>query len=740
MEERKMDMDEVNVLGTEVKYDNPVWSFLKKYNLIATLVLLLFGFWWLVSKYYYGEPLLNWIREVFQVEESLIGSWAEILVNSWGLIETTSGEALVTWTTVSQVVANKDFYAQFLDMMNDKANKMKFTFDSTKVNIDTNMIDHSYIWDLYLASPILSISWNVSSGAQEVYVYALKVDQDAVNDNIANNELKLLSEAKLQKFKAGDKVRKYNINPNFDNIDPGQNFYVFVAKMANGNYVYSQLVLNAPSWNDYFKHVTWKKCIIDVCTVWRWKIVTSGDMFIQTFVENQDSTLVSEFIPGKSIKFVKQSMWWGEEIAEIKSDYIVVNKAAYDCGGGWKVSQKVYWLDEKLIKEGSLWVPKTIVLGNLKLINPKITYDWSFYNVPVSINNLTVKDLFNEVWGEQPWYNVLSTKVAVISEEWIKVLYELDQSVFAWKASYEGHGWAEYIIRPKILEENLDPKIYEMKTLNSTNETLNALFKYSPLAFVDKDDNSLAERNENGIMTSKVISNYLPVIGYFPIDKDYDVIFAVRWHKFVFMAEFCKPAIYVYDSKSRKNSVTLLADPLSQYTKLIPEFTIDKWWDFTPTNDILVDVDGQEFKYLYYSILVPNFEFNKFGRHVAWKDTNKFFIDKLTKIGLRQNEIDDFVTYWDDRFVDDQNYFLSFKFNEELDKYVELKFANKPYSINRILLEATEIKTLNPIYDYSKVGSRYDSKLLKSFERNPHFDAFERGGVYKDLNGKTYVY
>jgi hypothetical protein len=147
---------------------------------------------------------------------------------------------------------------------------------------------------------------------------------------------------------------------------------------------------------------------------------------------------------------------------------------------------------------------------------------------------------------------------------------------------------------------------------------------------------------------------------------------------------------------------------------------------------------------LYYSIKVPNYEFNTDGWQVKWSDIKAFFEDKLQKIGFNEKEKNDFIEYWLELY-DDKNayYFVSFKYNDEIDKYVKLNFNKTPASQFRVLLESYKLneKFENDYFKYENVWNKFDKYLIKKAERNSDFDVFEWWGVfYREEENRFIVY
>ena len=126
---------------------------------------------------------------------------------------------------------------------------------------------------------------------------------------------------------------------------------------------------------------------------------------------------------------------------------------------------------------------------------------------------------------------------------------------------------------------------------------------------------------------------------------------------------------------------------------------------------------------MYYSAVVPNYTFNHEGWQIRGRDVEKFFQEKL-----------DFIDYWKTEFEAEELYFISFKFDEQIDEYVTLDFSQKPKKQMRVLLEAHTLddEKYNSAFAYSNVGKNFDQKILRKFERSGEFDVFEWGGVMQD--------
>jgi hypothetical protein len=109
---------------------------------------------------------------------------------------------------------------------------------------------------------------------------------------------------------------------------------------------------------------------------------------------------------------------------------------------------------------------------------------------------------------------------------------------------------------------------------------------------------------------------------------------------------------------------------------------------------------------------------------------------------LNEKEIADFLEYWVEKFDKDFYYFVSFKYNEEIDEYISLNFNKKPTSQFRVLLEAYKLSGKNWLNDNSKyenIWDKFDKYLIKTANRSQDFDVFEWWGVFYNGGGNRFI-
>lgn len=224
--------------------------------------------------------------------------------------------------------------------------------------------------------------------------------------------------------------------------------------------------------------------------------------------------------------------------------------------------------------------------------------------------------------------------------------------------------------------------------------------------------------------------------------KDLYFVYSAKWYKLEPTAELCKPLVYYYSKNPIKNSLTLNLKKNDYFTTLIPEFNDKNTWNFE-ANNWKISVENQKFDYLYYSMVNVWYRHNEDWWIVKWEDIVDFFNDKLDKINFTKSEKKDFIDHWKELYKKEKYYFVSFKYNDELDKIIKLDFKKSPDKTFRVLLDSYELKHFSSekryfLYD-KKDKAKFDKYLIKRFERwNSSEEVFEWWWVLQTLE-KRYV-
>ncbi|WP_051411391.1 hypothetical protein [Ruminococcus flavefaciens] len=111
-------------------------------------------------------------------------------------------------------------------------------------------------------------------------------------------------------------------------------------------------------------------------------------------------------------------------------------------------------------------------------------------------------------------------------------------------------------------------------------------------------------------------------------------------------AQWGKPVIYIYPEKETDVHVELELTTSDLYTTY-PRYNND--WDVTayPDGSLLNKADGTNHKYLFWESVNARtrFDFSK-DFCVAGSDTESFLKEKLTYMGLTEEEMNEFIVYW----------------------------------------------------------------------------------------------
>ncbi len=247
------------------------------------------------------------------------------------------------------------------------------------------------------------------------------------------------------------------------------------------------------------------------------------------------------------------------------------------------------------------------------------------------------------------------------------------------------------------LEETL--KIAEPRAENRTFYENDTEVQKKIIQIRNKDNKD----NYIGIEVEKITKEMLPIFQIRKLENGDALLYIVEKYEAFTTAEFCKPVVYTYDNNSSQNSLSITLPQGGIFTKLIPNFSHENTWNFKTDNQSQIVSGNQNLDYLYYSVKVPNYTFNRDGWQVYGRDIIPFFEEKLDYIGFNAKEKSDFIDFWKTEFQPDQLYFVSFKFDESLDTWAKLDFARKPNKQIRVLLEAHPLKKLKTQFLYPLV-------------------------------------
>ena len=207
------------------------------------------------------------------------------------------------------------------------------------------------------------------------------------------------------------------------------------------------------------------------------------------------------------------------------------------------------------------------------------------------------------------------------------------------------------------------------------------------------DKNTVAYYNtENGyeqIQKSKY--TYAEFLGHHPLLYWKDPL--GRWiefknDRFQIAAEMCKPVIYLYPQKDTELSVKVYPNGGFTYTK--PDYK--NGWQVVahPDGTIKNLADGLGYPYLFWEGIGLNYPVQESGFVVAQKDLEGFLKAKLSLLGLRGREAEDFNAYWLPRLsgLKKPYYKITFLKKEQMDEIAPLDLSVEPTSVIRVMMTA----------------------------------------------------
>ena len=178
-----------------------------------------------------------------------------------------------------------------------------------------------------------------------------------------------------------------------------------------------------------------------------------------------------------------------------------------------------------------------------------------------------------------------------------------------------------------------------------------------------------------------------------------------------------KPVIYLYPEQETDVHVELELTE-SELNTTYPKY--DNGWDVTayPDGMLLNKADGSHHKYLFWDAVNcrTRFDFSK-GFCVAGSDTESFLKEKLTYIGLNEQEMNEFIVYWLPLMEHNAYNLISFQ-GDAYTNSAKLKITPTPDSECRVFMAYVPLENAVAI----------EPQQLETFERNG-FTVVEWGGA-----------
>lgn len=159
-----------------------------------------------------------------------------------------------------------------------------------------------------------------------------------------------------------------------------------------------------------------------------------------------------------------------------------------------------------------------------------------------------------------------------------------------------------------------------------------------------------------------------------------------------------KPVIYFYSPKDLFVNVELT--PSGTFTYTYPAY--ENGWEGTVKAQGGIAINKHHYPYLFWEGETPAIQtlvdYNE-GFVVSKENVTAFLEEKLTEMGLNDQERTDFITFWGPRMVGSEKNHVQFLFNKEYDDIATLSVTPKPDHIFRLYMLWTplpESATLNP--------------------------------------------
>lgn len=181
-----------------------------------------------------------------------------------------------------------------------------------------------------------------------------------------------------------------------------------------------------------------------------------------------------------------------------------------------------------------------------------------------------------------------------------------------------------------------------------------------------------------------------------------------------------KPVIYLYSDK--KQEVEIVLNVKGEMSFSYPAY--EEGWNVEcgPTGNIYKN--DRVYPYLFWdakqSIRLDTVKNMNTGFIVNTLELTTFFEEKLFKMGLKANEVADFITYWCPRLKENQANYIHFLFNEDYDVIAEANVTPKPDNRFRVFMLWSKYDPNKPV--------KIEEQKIESFQRNG-FTYLEWGGA-----------
>lgn len=534
----------------------------------------------------------------------------------------------------------------------------------------------------------------------------------------------------LKKYIPEKRVFEYYVQPRFKTIQKGENTYIFTWEKANGEKESKEFSIN----EEHNISIGGKYCLLDLCIDESKPFETHRNVLSQTIKSSEDDGPTTDLtidLKNGSGSMQESGMMYSLEVhmSRIGDHYIRTSNNSSCGGSSWK--QEVLDAKGKTIhgSEQTLRLPKSLHIGNTVFALDDLNADTSTYVYGTLKPEKEIEEKFsiNDTAIESKLFTLIKTEKNWFPQHFVLSFREYPTVKVVYTTKTE---------QPERVVFLGTDQTYLKKNITSDWDLTDKDVSNKILGYYQSDRRLVPEWDMGGQINT-VSDSQFPLFRVKKLSDDgYYLLYSKKGYVFQSFAEMCKPVVYTYTKEPKELQVSLDLLGRGFFTKLIPAFSTGNTWNTITSSDGSATVDGRHYDYLYYSLKVKDYAFNTNGWIIRGNEAVGFFDDKLSKIGFRQKEKNDFIEFWKTKFKPNSYYFVSFKYNEDMEKLAKLFFGQAPQSLERVLFEGYEIGAVLPKekekYLYQNNRDTFDSKLLRTFKRNADFDVFEWGWVLLD--------
>ncbi|MFA5048839.1 MAG: hypothetical protein WC516_07485 [Patescibacteria group bacterium] len=188
--------------------------------------------------------------------------------------------------------------------------------------------------------------------------------------------------------------------------------------------------------------------------------------------------------------------------------------------------------------------------------------------------------------------------------------------------------------------------------------------------------------------------------------------------KFAPLAECGKPVIYLYPKE--KTIVSVKLQPQGGFSYTEPKYNNGWTVEADQQSNLKNLADGKTYPYLFWEGSGGIYRQPEKGFVIKQSEVHSFLVEKLTKLGLINKEIKDFMEFWEPRMTGSPYYFVTFLGTNMMDQLAPMQVSPQPDTVIRVLM------------DYSPLASpvKVEGYNITTPARNG-FTVVEWGGVLR---------